>query len=1230
MMNKKSFKYKYFRDIVTGTMLSADINESGNFKSYKKTIKIDRHLSIEKDIIKLIAAFSYCLYCFTSEEDIVFSLVCSNTNENKLLPFRIFCDFKNNEEFLNKHKSYFQLVNKVDPEEIEDIYKNEDLLGMTSILIEDANYSSQKNRLKFDHNPSFLLRVQICDKKMTLELSSSNNHSEQTINNFLFAYEKFFLALAGNKEIKQIDYISDEELCILDKNNHSEVDLQYSDVLEAYNYQIENHTNNKCVRYKDTCFTYGQSSIIVSGIIDILKANKVNQNSKVAIFLPRSCWYLLAPLAILSLGATYVAVDINYPKERVEHMLKDTKPDVILISDKSIEACKNLEDQIDNFPKTVNLTTLNIKILLKKGRYTKIDYCKVEKKHPACIVYTSGSTGIPKGSIITRLALINLSEWYIQFTKMTSKDIYGMYSSFVFDMHAMAIWPSCVCGALVDIIPEDRRININSLNNYFYEHKITHTFITTQVAKHYAQTVTSSNLTVLFAAGEALRSVNKLANFTMYDGYGPCENLALSSAINIDDRLINSSVGFVNNNVKAYILDANGHRVPFGAVGELYLSGYQVALAYLNRDKETKKAFFKNKFDGSMQGYESMYKTGDIVKWLADGSIGFVRRNDNQVKIRGNRVELSEIEDCIRQSKYIEDVTVQTFNKDGNNDIVAYIVLSKIASDKSVFTTKLELFNYVTKYIAKRKPDYMIPTYVVEIDSIPLNVNSKVDKDALPKPNVDHLQKKYVAPRSSLEKNIVEAFSHALDIKKLGIDDNFISLGGSSLLAMQLFAFDVFINNNVLIQNIFDYPTPRLLAEFIENNKAKNDDFLSRGIADYNYEPLHSYLLNNKQNAQNNIINIKKSNVKNLGGNIIITGVSGFLGIHVLKEFLDNYNGIAYCIIRPSKKFNAKQRLNNLFFYYFDVLIDEEYKNRIVVLEGDLNDKALCLEIKKTDADTIINCAACISYYKEYEYMYENNVETVNKLIDICLRSNKKLIQISTISIYGSGKANDPNYLLDEGGLFYGQQFLSSYNNTKFIAERNILQAIVDKNLDAKIIRLGNITGRFKDGMSQINLFNNAFLLVFWAFNVLSSISKNESQNNIEFSPVDYSANAILKIANTKEELTVWHVFNNKVIPVYKVINVLDKLNIKWNIVSKKVLIDTFRKATNSNNEKTNMLEITLYPLVFQKYDIFEKNHMDYKLSLEILNKFDFDWPEVSNEYLYSLFNYLKNLGFFD
>lgn len=228
------------------------------------------------------------------------------------------------------------------------------------------------------------------------------------------------------------------------------------------------------------------------------------------------------------------------------------------------------------------------------------------------------------------------------------------------------------------------------------------------------------------------------------------------------------------------------------------MAGHQIADGYLNRDEETVKSFVENPFDDGI-----MYRTGDMVRMLPDNTLAIVGRRDSQVKIRGNRVELSEIETLIRNIDYVEDVTVQAIKNGDNNELVAYVVVSG-----ETYGLKDNICNYVGEY----KPDYMVPSFVVLLDEIPLTINGKVDKRALPEVNLTSLHAEYAAPRNMVEKDIVEAFENVFNHDKIGIYDDFILIGGDSLTAIKLVS--VIKDYNVSVADILSLRTPYDIAKY--------------------------------------------------------------------------------------------------------------------------------------------------------------------------------------------------------------------------------------------------------------------------------------------------------------------------------------------------------------------------------------------------------------------------------
>ncbi|MBQ2831509.1 non-ribosomal peptide synthetase [Methanobrevibacter sp.] len=641
----------------------------------------------------------------------------------------------------------------------------------------------------------FLCVVNDLEDGFVVTVSHLDKFSQHTAKQFVKAFKEVLVQFLEKEKLEDISYISNEDIELLDSYNKTQCPLKYCDILDAFNDNLARYPKNSLVTYKNNSYTYDESAFIANKIANDLKKMGINKNDNVAFLVERSELYLFTILGILSTGATYVPLDDALPDERIKFMMDDADAEVVIVCDDTYNRAKNLSEEN---------RLLNISNIIKEniGTSSKLD---VTYSDLACILYTSGTTGIPKGVRITRKAILNLSQTYCDTYDFGRNDVYALYSNIGFDAGSQAILQTTYAGASLTVIPEDIKFNITKLNEHFIKQNVTHTFISTQVAKLFMEQIDNTSLRILSVGGEKLGKFESPKDYRLIDAYGPTETFAFISSIDNDDKKDGSSAGMLNENTRAYILDDNFRRVPVGAVGELCLAGYQIADGYLNRPEENAKAFINNPFDDK-EGYSILYRTGDMVRLLPDGSLGIVGRRDSQVKIRGNRVELTEVESAIRDMDYIKDVTVQITSNNGNNELIAYIVLSDgFYGD--------DIDNSVREFVSKCKPNYMVPSYVITLYEIPLNVNGKVDKRALPDVDIDSLRDKYVAPRNKNEKEIVEAFKKALNLEKVSIYDDFIRLGGDSLTATKLSSYVK--SDDVTMADIFTFRTPEAIAKNI-------------------------------------------------------------------------------------------------------------------------------------------------------------------------------------------------------------------------------------------------------------------------------------------------------------------------------------------------------------------------------------------------------------------------------
>ena len=625
-------------------------------------------------------------------------------------------------------------------------------------------------------------------------ITYSDKYSKDMMERFMESYNLILSQMITADKLSEIIYVTESDLDLLDSYNATECPLEHGDILDAFNGNLSDEPNHNLVSYWDNVYTYSEGAFLADKIAKRLVDLGVEAQDCVGFLVDRSELYMFSVLGVMSIGAVYVPLDDAHPDDRIQFILEDTAARVLIVSDGTVERAKELVD--------ADVVLLNISDIMKEDIGT-LDTLPVSYGDLACILYTSGTTGIPKGVKITRKSVLNLSEFYIRKYGLGKDDVYALFASIGFDVAMKAIFPTICSGACLTVIPGDIKLDMKAMNDYFIKQGVTHTEISTQVAKLFISQVDETSLKVLTTGGEKLGESEIDVDYRFVDSYGPTEACVDVTSIDSDDRIDPSSIGFLLDNIKAYVLDDEFRRVPIGAVGELYLAGNQIANGYLNRDEETTKAFLDNPFTDE-ENYRVMYRTGDVVRVLPDGSLGIVGRRDSQVKIRGNRVELSEIEAVIREIDYIDDLTVQTIKNGTNNELVAYVVVSNELDGN-------ELKDSISDYVAERKPPYMIPSFVVRLDKIPLNVNGKVDKRALPDVDRDSLQAEYVAPETEAEKLIVEAFEAVFDQENISVYDDFVRLGGDSLTAIRLLSY--LDSPNITAADILSLHTPKAIAE---------------------------------------------------------------------------------------------------------------------------------------------------------------------------------------------------------------------------------------------------------------------------------------------------------------------------------------------------------------------------------------------------------------------------------
>ena len=562
-----------------------------------------------------------------------------------------------------------------------------------------------------------------------------------------------------------ISLLSVEQTQLLDSFNETDVDYDNTQtVVSLFRRQAKETPDNIAVVYKDTRLTYREIDDLSDRIAGYIASKGLGLEDVVSVLIPRGEWMPIASLGVMKAGCAYQPLDPTYPKERLNFMMQDAGAKLLIADEK-------LRPIVDEYQGEVLLTKD-----LKNLEITAYQPVEVAPDNLLILLYTSGSTGTPKGCQLTHSNLVAFIHWYHRYFDLQETDKVTAYASYGFDANMFDTYPALTRGAAVYIIPEELRLDLIALNEYFEREHITNAFMTTQVAYQFATTIDNHSLKHFTTGGEKLASLEPPKGYKLHNAYGPTETTILETCYQVDQKQKNIPIGKAIDNMRLYVVDSKGHRLPAGAVGELWASGPQVGRGYLNRPEKTAEVFIENPFSKDAQ-YSRIYRTGDIVRYLEDGSIQFVGRSDGQVKIRGFRIELKEVEAVIREFPGIKDATVQAFDEQGGGKfIAAYIV-----SDEQV---NIEALN---NFILDQKPPYMVPAVTMQIDSIPLNQNQKVNKRALPKLEKNASSTETVnAPLNVLEEELHEMIAGIINNTDFGITTILGYAGLTSISAIKL------------------------------------------------------------------------------------------------------------------------------------------------------------------------------------------------------------------------------------------------------------------------------------------------------------------------------------------------------------------------------------------------------------------------------------------------------------
>ena len=1023
------------------------------------------------------------------------------------------------------------------------------------------------------------------------------------------AYGQIMQGMLTAETLGDINPTSDAALVYMEEINDTAWPVDFHPACTLLERSTSKNPDHLAIITADEKLSYSQLNARANRLANGLIAGGILPGDIVALMLPRSVRVYITRQGILKAGAAFLPIDPKYPDDRIAYMLEDSGAAALIVDRDTLR-------ERAAFLQKLSCRVYAVEDLLANEQENNPGIARSADDLCYCI-YTSGSTGKPKGVMLSQRNLVNFVDANPRNHEILGYTERGHVSlaqaAFTFDVSVMEEFIPLANGMTICMAGEEEIHNPMALaalmqTNHVDMMSCTPSFLANMIDLKVMREPLANVVSYDFGAEafppsllNKIRAINPDAY--IMNGYGPTEaTISCTMDVVTDPRRI--TIGRPNANVKAYVVDEKLRILPPRMCGELVICGDGVGIGYIGRDDLTREKFI------TINGMRA-YRTGDLAEYTHDGMLLFHGRTDNQVKLRGLRVELGEIENAVNAYPGVITSIVRVCGEGTHQFLAAW------------FTASCEInTNDLQAEIGKSLTHYMVPSVLMQLDAMPLTANGKIDKTRLPKPEYAQSDRLYTAPANAVEWDFCDLFAEVLQLERVGAEDNFFELGGTSLAASRIAIFAMEKEYSVVYADVFKHPTPRGLASLVLG-ESTNVPQNMHDIVRYDYTQLEPVLT---ANILQNLDEIQR----NMPGNVLITGATGFLGIHVLWRYLESCNGTAYCLLRRGRTSSVEKRLRSMLVYYFSNDYEECFATgRIRCIEGDITDPESLRQLDEVDIGTVINCAALVKHFDASGALERVNVQGVQNLIDCCMGRNRRLIQISTVSVAGESINDIPNAgrQLHENELFFGQLLENDYVRSKFCAERAILEAI-PKGLDAKIMRVGNLMARHSDGEFQINFRSSGFMRQLRGYKVLGAFPISMMNSPVEFSEIGMTAEAILRLSGTDSKFTVFHPCNNHLVTMADVIYIMQEHGFQIDVVSDAV----FQQKLNAAAEDPAFSDAVGGLIAYMNNDTSVTRCMldaSIRYTTEALFRLGFKWPITSPNYLHNMISALDELGMF-
>ena len=1025
-------------------------------------------------------------------------------------------------------------------------------------------------------------------------------YSGRMIRSLLGLFGKVATDMLRAPSLAAIDLMTPEAAALLEQVNDTDWPVEYRPAHCLLERSAAACPEKLAVVTPTEKLTYRELNALANRLAHGLIALGVGPGRIAALMLERSARVYVTRQGILKSGGAFLSIDPAYPDDRVRVMCEDSGAAVLIVTRDILEARKAF---LDSLPCRV----LTVEELLLHENDTNPDIW-VEPDELCYSIFTSGSTGKPKGVLLTQKNLINFVDANPKNPEILGYTNYASVSlalaAITFDVSIMEEFIPLAHGMTIAMTTEEEIHNPAALARFMTENGVdmmscTPSFLSNCIGLSVMKPALVHVKSYDFGA-EAfpaalygkIKALNPEAH--IMNGYGPTE-ATVSCTVDVVTDPGYITIGRPASNVRAYVLDAQDRPLPPLIPGELVIAGDGVGRGYVLRPELNAEKFF------TVEGRRA-YRSGDLAAWTPDGRIRFRGRTDNQVKLRGLRVELGEIESAINACPDVLTSIVIMTGEENNRFLAGYYTASREIDPAEV---KAEISRSLT--------GYMVPGVLMQLPEMPLTQNGKIDKKKLPQVEYQPDQGEYIAPANETEADFCGWFAELLNLDKVSADGNFFELGGTSLSAAIIAMNAADKGYPIVYADVFKAQTPRALAALAKGEAPEAVDPELEALRSYDYGTLDL-----SHNDEAFLREIRRGEI----GSILLAGASGFLGIHVLREYLHDYSGTAFCLLRGRQPL---ARLKELYYYYFEEALDRYLaEGRVQIVNADVTDAASLAAAEQIPFDTCINCAALVKHFVKDDSLERVNVTGVKNLIALCRKTGRRLVQTSTVSVAGEGLDGQPprDWTISERELYHGQLLDNAYVLSKFKAERAMLEAVA-QGLDGKIARLGNLMGRHSDGEFQVNFRSNAFIRSLASYKAIGAVPYSQLNALTDFSEIDMTAKAILLLAGTDKRFTVFHPINNHTVTFADILYAMRAYGFDLEAVEDEEFARSMAEAGSAGGAL----------IAYESKEGAERRYelgADCAFTTNALYRLGFKWPVTGETYIVQMLKALDELEMFE